>query len=418
MPMSRLFPRLAAADRKRLSRKLTLGLALGGILGFMAAPGFAAAAGPFDVRFAEKPEHVILYIIDGLSYKTWDRLDLPVLKKMISGGVLVEKNYLPPSEHPTQGSYAELHSCSIPNPVMMSGTLFLTKETEYFPQNLFPRSLSAFVANGLTYRSLDRFYHFSYQKSGPDPEGVEAALEIMKRSRPVFMRVHLKEVGEASFQILSITENVPWRRNIWAEGSPYVKRLKRADELLGRFLSELEKNGLLPKTALLVMGDHGEADTGYHPPECLDASITSIILWGAGIKRGLTIPYAEHMDVVPTLCALLNIEPPKTCQGRVIGEALASYKKALPPRQMTLKKLLEQFDEFRAKEAEAAFRLAKLTSTEISRLYREFGNLRSSFYGIKRFVEWPRFKTAEELAENNTKALGQLKLFLEELRKL
>jgi hypothetical protein len=58
-----------------------------------------------------------------------------------------------------------------------------------------------------------------------------------------------------------------------------------------------------------------------------------------------------------------------------------------------------------------------LKSPEISRLYREFGNLKSGFYGIKRFVEWVRFKTAEELWDNNDKALGQLKLFLEELRK-
>lgn len=415
MQISRFSATAAVACRRRRAQKSVF--SFGWILNFAFAFGpAAAAADSFDIRFADKPEHVILYIIDGLSYKTWDRLDLPVLKKLINGGVLVEKNYLPPSEHPTQGSYAELHSCSIPNPVLMSGTLFLTKETEYFPQNLFPRNPTAFVSNGLTYRSLNRFYHFSYQKSGPDEEGVEAALEIMRRGRPVFLRVHLKEVGEASFQILNITDDVPWRRNIWASGSPYLKMLKRADELLGSFLNGLEEQGLLQKTALLVMGDHGEADTGYHPPESMDASITSLILWGAGLKKGVKIPYAEHMDVVPTMSALLGIPPPKTCQGRVIAEALSIFARKVPPRTMTLKKLLEQFEEFRLKAAEASFRLVKLESAEISRLYREFGNLKSGFYGIQRFVEWSRFKTAEELWKNNDEALSRLNGFLEELR--
>ena len=42
------------------------------------------------------------------------------------------------------------------------------------------------------------------------------------------MRVHLQEVGEESFQIMSLTEDVPWRRNIWAEGSPYIEKLKKS----------------------------------------------------------------------------------------------------------------------------------------------------------------------------------------------
>jgi len=55
---------------------------------------------------AKKTEHVVLFIIDGLSYKTWEKVDLPVLDSLIETGVLVEKNDLPPSEHPTEGPYA------------------------------------------------------------------------------------------------------------------------------------------------------------------------------------------------------------------------------------------------------------------------------------------------------------------------
>jgi hypothetical protein len=397
------------------------------VLSFVLAVGMSAlclvrpaqaAADPFSIQFAAKPEHVILYIIDGLSFKTWARTDLPILKKMIDSGALVEKSYLPPSEHPVQGPYAEMHSCSIPNPVMMAGTLFLTKETEYFPQGLFPKRTTAFVANTEVYSSLNRFYHYSYQKLGPDPEGVDMALEFMKLGRPAFMRLHLQEVGEASFQTLFIKDNVPWRRNIWAKGSPYVAMLKQADVLLGRFLHGLEEQGILESTALVIMGDHGEADTGYHPPESRDAAITSIVLWGAGIKKGVKIPYAEQIDVIPTVCALLEIDPPKTSQGRVIGESLSHFSGKIPPRKTLFISMLDQFEQFRVKEAEASSRLANLVSPEISRLYRDFGNIKMDFYGIEKFIEWPKFKRLEDLLENNHKALDRMSSLLDEIRKI
>ena len=74
-------------------------------------------ADPFSTAFSDSTAHVILLIIDGLSYKVWDKMDLPNLRKLSDRRVIVEKNYLPPAAHPTAGAYAELHSGSIPNPI-------------------------------------------------------------------------------------------------------------------------------------------------------------------------------------------------------------------------------------------------------------------------------------------------------------
>jgi hypothetical protein len=379
--------------------------------------GFAEAD-IFEKKFAEKPKHAVLYIIDGLSYKTWDRVSLPVLGKMIKNGTLVEKNYLPTSAHPTEGAYAELHTCSIPNPVMMAGTVFITKETIYLPQMFFPEEVTAFVANTEIYSSLNRFYHYSYQKLGPDEEGVAKALEFMDMARPVFMRVHLQEVGEESFQIMSITDDVPWRGNIWAQGSPYVKRLRQADKLLGDFLHGLEDMGLLEETVILVMGDHGEADSGYHPPQIIDASITSIILWGAGIKKGVRVPYAEHIDVVPTVCELMEKKPPETCQGRVLAEALVGFHKEIPPREKHIKVLLDQFRSYRKKTSEASFILENVAASPPSRFFRELNHIRQDFYDIQRFADWPKFKTLDKLLAHNQDVLAHLDVMLNELRNL
>ena len=382
------------------------------------APFPSYAGDPLQATFSSKPKYAVLYIIDGLSYKAWERVSLPVLETLISQGALVEKNYLPTSAHPTEGAYAELHTCSIPNPILMAGTVFITKETLYLPQVFFPKEITAFVANTEIYSSLNQFYHYSYQKLGPDSEGVAMASEFMRLAQPAFMRVHLQEVGEESFQIMSLTKDVPWRRNIWAEGSPYIDKLKDADKLLKAFLQSLEDIGVLKDTVILITSDHGEADSGYHPPEITDASITSIVLWGAGIKKNVRIPYAEHIDVVPTICALMGKLPPKTCQGRIIAEALEKYDGPISPRKMLIKDMLEQFKKFRQLTSEANHILENLVESPDSLFFRDLDNLQQEFFDVQKFVRWPEFGTLDELISHNRRILSQLDVLLSDIRSL
>jgi len=44
-----------------------------------------AGTAPVQDRPASGPEHVILIIVDGLSYKVWDKMELPALRKLASG---------------------------------------------------------------------------------------------------------------------------------------------------------------------------------------------------------------------------------------------------------------------------------------------------------------------------------------------
>ena len=101
------------------------------LLIFICVFGTRSHADPFKTQFSPEPKHTVLLIVDGLSYKAWDRMNLPILKQMTSGGVRVEQLFLPPAAHPKAGEYAELHSGSIPNPIMMSGTVFITHQTKY-----------------------------------------------------------------------------------------------------------------------------------------------------------------------------------------------------------------------------------------------------------------------------------------------
>jgi len=375
-------------------------------------------AGPFDVSFAEKPEHAVLFIIDGLSYKVTDKMELPTLQKMIRTGAYIEKNYLPPAAHPHTGVYATLHTCSIPNPIMMAGTVFITKETEYLPQCFFPRKTTAFVANTLAYQSINRSYHYSYQKGSSDAESVRWALEFMKTGKPAFMRIHLQRPGGAGSQSMTTKNDVPWRNNIWAENSPYRIAVTRADSLLAEFIKGLDKLGVLEKTVLFVMGDHGQCDTGWHPLECIDASITTLVIWGAGVKSGIRIPYAELIDVTPTVCAFMEVDPPATCQGRTIVEALADYRGNILPRNMLIKEMLDQFAEYRTKMAEASYAVENSSSGNQGLLFTRLNrDIRAHFYDITSFTDWSQFASIEELLENNRTVMKKLDELIADVKK-
>lgn len=324
----------------------------------------------------------------------------------------MEKSYLPPAAHPHTGAYAELQSCSIPNPILLSGTIFITRETGYLQQSFTSPKSTAFVSNSTAYITLNTGYTYSYQKDGPDAEAVHMALEFIKTGKPAFMHIHLQDAGGAGSESMAgentVNKNAEWRGNIWAGNSPYRSVTERADSLLGVFINGLEKQGILEKTVILVIGDHGQNDGGWHPLEFLDSSITTIVLWGAGVKKGTRIPYAEHIDAVPTISALMGVTPPKTSRGRVIAEALLDFSRDVPQRKTMIKDMDELFIKYRKAIHETSYLIEQNTSGNQGALFSRLNEVKSNFYDISRFVEWPRFTSIEELLENDRKAMKQL----------
>lgn len=398
-----------------LLRTLSLSLLILGGVGLLPSEGLSD---PFQVQFSRKPEHVILIVIDGLSYQVWDRMNLPILEQMTNSGALVERVYLPPAAHPRKGKYAQLHSCSIPNPVMMAGTVFITEETKYLQQVFFPNRVTAFVANDLAYQSLSGYYHYSFQKSCPDSEAIAMAIRIIQTEPPTFMRIHLQDSGEGGHRSMDAPENVAWKWNIWADNSPYRLKTEVADRLVGDFIRSLEEQGILGRTALIVLGDHGQADTGWHPLEIDDSSITTMVFWGAGIKKGVKIPYGEIIDAVPTICALMAVPPPQTSQGRVLAEVLLEYRGETSPPQENFKEMIRQFAEYRKKEADISAALVRhASSPQVGAWSTSFNQIKQDFLDIHEFVEWSSFKTVAELLENNSSALKRMDMLLQEIKK-
>ncbi|BCJ36288.1 heparan N-sulfatase [Actinocatenispora thailandica] len=98
---------------------------------------------------------------------------------------------------------------------------------------------------------------------------------------------------------------------------------RQVDETLGAVLDTLREEGLADDTVVLVTTDHGIAMPGM---KCtLGATGTGVLLMlrAPGLPAGLAVDtLVSQVDVFPTLCELLGIDPPPWLQGRSMLPAL------------------------------------------------------------------------------------------------
>jgi len=101
----------------------------------------AILGGAADIASAQdsvKPKRAVLFIIDGLHWQAPDRLEMKNLKQLAEQGTYFRRAHLLPPYHPTTGDWARLHTCSIPNPVMLAGTLFVRSKQKLIQDSFFP----------------------------------------------------------------------------------------------------------------------------------------------------------------------------------------------------------------------------------------------------------------------------------------
>lgn len=360
-------------------------------------------------RGGTKPEHAIIFIIDGLSYKAVDRLNMKNLRSLMAMGTYYEKSYNILPADPKEGEWTRYHTSSMPNPVILAGTVMLRIDQQYVQQSFFPDRITAHAANDIAYRALNvgfnlSFLHGSDESPIHDDQTMYWCLEFLRQAKPAFMKIHLQDTGNAGF-ICYEEKNalLPWRRDIWAEGSPYVKAALQADEYLGQFWNELRALGLEGKTLLFVTADHGQADSGWHPFDAEDAWAMPLVVVGPGIRSGQRFDYAEQIDMVPTLCDLMGVKPPKNSSGRVLAEALVSPPENATPRRQTMKAL-----DILLRDGDALIKRLQKEAETSPAAKAQLVELQRDFYGLDRILHWYQFGTVDKLMAYDRKVLERV----------
>ena len=370
------------------------------LLGVMAPGVWAQAPTP--------AEHAILVVIDGFSYLAPERVEMPNLRAMMARGAYFKESYSAPPQHPHSGEWAEAFDSSIPNPILVSGTVFLKPGQKFVQSSFFPLKFTAHIANELTYKAINDDFHFTFQAGGrafhgahggkrvDDDENMFWTLNVLRRWKPVYMRVHLQDTGAMGGAS---------RPNIWADNSPYRQAVARADAHLGALVEELKKLGIYDKTVIFVTGDHGQTVNGGHPPFAQDAWPMPLIVSGPGVKADQQFPYSEQIDVVPTLCHLMAAPlPDDNVIGRVLAEALVNPPANAPQRQgqpmKELSLVLMEGDTRITKLREAAKSNASLQPV--------LADVEKNFYDVEKMLRWRQFGTVAKLIAHNREVLKRI----------
>ncbi|MFB3786581.1 MAG: sulfatase [bacterium] len=110
----------------------------------------------------------------------------------------------------------------------------------------------------------------------------------------------------------------------------YFEEITAEDRRIGQVLRELAWQGVLDRTVIWLVSDHGEEfwEHGWngHGAHLFEetAKTVSILFYPARLPRGAQIPVpVTHADLFPTLAALLDWPPLEECQGRNLLPAIA-----------------------------------------------------------------------------------------------
>lgn len=94
----------------------------------------------------------------------------------------------------------------------------------------------------------------------------------------------------------------------------YDASIRYADDLLGSFLEQLESQGVLDRTFVVVVSDHGEEFLEHgkigHQTLYIECLRIPWILAGPGLEPRVVAEPVGLADVMPTLLALLGVPPP------------------------------------------------------------------------------------------------------------
>ena len=126
----------------------------------------------------------------------------------------------------------------------------------------------------------------------------------------------------------------------WADDL-YSGEVAFADHCLGELLEKLKKLGLYDSTLIIVTGDHGEMlgehgemNHGFFIYEsALRVPLVFRVPRLRAVPRQVDQP-ASLIDIVPTVAALLGIEPPKQAQGQDLTPWLAGTAVKAAPRSL------------------------------------------------------------------------------------
>jgi hypothetical protein len=354
-----------------------------------------------------------------LHYQAPERLKMTNYQSLVQQGTSVNEAYILLPWHQTENGFRSLSLTSPPNPTTMAGSIFLDPwwSERYIQQTFYPDQLTAHIANSTAYSSLNPGFNFVKLERTNDESSVRFALDLLRQYDIRFMRLVLQDTGSASQKVADgRLENEPWAENIWANGSPYIKAAQNADRLLGEFVAELKQMGKWEDTLLVLLTD-GQASTGWHPIQNEESWRIPLAFIGSGVARGKTIPYAESIDIVPTVLNLMGLPPMNTDggSGRVLEEIKVGSANApqVSQRLLELNRQIKEHIRLKSQMQLLADRYP-LIDTSLMQAENRLERPDAVFYNLERMDQWREAGTIDNMLRVNREAITFLRQRLQQ----
>jgi len=137
-----------------------------------------------------------------------------------------------------------------------------------------------------------------------------------------FFAAYLTECPHHPYVSLEPAEKRPFADDTWL--NRYKNSLHYADSAVGRLISYLKSEGLMEKTLIVIVGDHGETVSQYPVGHGLRVSAEEMrtpfilhnpVLFPKPLESNVL---NTHLDVAPTIVQLLGLTPPLQWLGRTL----------------------------------------------------------------------------------------------------
>src|SRR5262249_4582368 len=118
-----------------------------------------------------------------------------------------------------------------------------------------------------------------------------------------------------------------------SQHTPYDAEVAYVDAMIGKLLADLDGNGQLDRTLVIVAADHGES-LGEHNERTHGVFVYDVtmrvpwLIWaGNRIAPQAYEGLVRLIDLAPTTLDLLGVRPPQSFEGRSILPALAGRER-------------------------------------------------------------------------------------------
>jgi len=149
--------------------------------------------------------------------------------------------------------------------------------------------------------------HMSFFTKSPMMKS-ERAFEMLNISKPTFMFLHFLE------------NDVSGHHFGWMSKEQFVE-LRKIDDAIGQLKKNLERNGMLERTLIVLTSDHGGLNKGHG--RCYDIRCLRIpiIFVGPGVKKNNKMPDGQHIyDITPTILKIIGDADHRDFEGRHIPD--------------------------------------------------------------------------------------------------